>query len=78
MPVMDGLTSTRQIRLFEHENSLPRTRIVAITCFSSHEYQKDALASGTDLFLVKPVPMKSLQPILDLDPEVVAVEEQNR
>lgn len=72
MPVMDGLTSTRQMRLYEMENQLPRTRIVALTCFSSAEYQKEAMLSGIDLFLIKPVPMKTLKPILDLDPDVVA------
>lgn len=64
MPVMDGLTSTRHIRAFEAEHKLPRTRIVALTCFSSDQYQKDAKESGIDLYVVKPVPMKSLRPIL--------------
>jgi CheY-like chemotaxis protein len=73
MPVMDGLTSTGQIRTHEREDSLPRTRIVALTCFSSAEYQRDALLSGIDIFLIKPVPMKTLQPILEMDPEVVDV-----
>jgi CheY-like chemotaxis protein len=68
MPVMDGLTSSRHIRKHELENSLPRTRIVALTCFSSNEYQRDAALSGVDMFLIKPVPMKTLKPILDLDP----------
>jgi CheY-like chemotaxis protein len=67
MPVMDGLTSSRHIRMYEVENSLPRTRIVALTCFSSPEYQRDAALSGVDMFLIKPVPMKTLKPILDLD-----------
>ena len=68
MPVMDGLTSSRHIRTYELQNSLPRIHIVALTCFSSPEYQRDAARSGVDLFLIKPVPMKTLKPILDLDP----------
>lgn len=71
MPVMDGLTSTRQMRLHEKANPLPRTCIVALTCFSSTEYQRDALLSGIDMFLIKPVPMKSLKPILEMDPDNV-------
>lgn len=71
MPVMDGISSTRQIRQFEKENSLPRVRIVALTCFSSEEYQKNAFEAGMDVFLVKPVLMKNLRPLLDLDPDVV-------
>jgi CheY-like chemotaxis protein len=70
MPVMDGLTSSRRIRMHELHNSLPRTRIVALTCFSSPEYKRDAALSGVDTFLIKPVPMKTLKPILDLDPDV--------
>ncbi|KAG4414977.1 hypothetical protein IFR04_011905 [Cadophora malorum] len=69
MPIMDGLTSTRHIRAYEEEQFLPRTRIVALTCFSSEKYQRDASASGVDLYIVKPVPMKALRPILALDPD---------
>ncbi|KAG0648199.1 Autoinducer 2 sensor kinase phosphatase [Hyphodiscus hymeniophilus] len=68
MPIMDGLTSSRHIRMHELENMLPRTRIVALTCFSSTEYQRAAELNGVDMFLIKPVPMKTLKPILDLDP----------
>ncbi|KAL2067557.1 hypothetical protein VTL71DRAFT_1982 [Oculimacula yallundae] len=69
MPIMDGLTSTRHIRAYEEENALPRTRIVALTCFSSEKYQREAIDSGIDLYIVKPIPMRSLKPILALDPE---------
>ncbi|TVY42575.1 Hybrid signal transduction histidine kinase B [Lachnellula occidentalis] len=71
MPVMDGLTSCRRIRAHESKNNIPRTRIVALTCFSSAEYQRDAALSGIDVFLIKPVPMKTLKPILDMDPNDV-------
>jgi CheY-like chemotaxis protein len=69
MPVMDGLSSTRKIRNYELEHSFPRTRIVALTCFSSVETQAEAFLSGMDMFLIKPVPMKALKPILDMDPD---------
>jgi len=52
MPVMDGLTATREIRQFESLNGLARTRVVALTCFSSQEYQREAALSGVDMFLV--------------------------
>ncbi|KAF8862084.1 hypothetical protein BDZ45DRAFT_799469 [Acephala macrosclerotiorum] len=71
MPVKDGIEATREIRTFEAENNLPRVRIAAVTCFSSAEYQRDAFAAGVDLFLVKPVPMKALKPILEMDPNIV-------
>lgn len=73
MPVMDGLTAAREIRKLEDLSGLPRTRIVALTCFSSEEYQRDAALSGIDTFLIKPVPMKMLMPILELDPEEFGV-----
>jgi CheY-like chemotaxis protein len=69
MPVMDGLTSTRHIREFESENSLPRVRIVALTCFGTEEHRRDAALSGVDIFLTKPIRMAGLKPILDLDPD---------
>lgn len=31
MPVKDGIQATKEIRQFEHENGLPRVRIVAVT-----------------------------------------------
>ncbi|KAF3483435.1 uncharacterized protein GIQ15_02759 [Arthroderma uncinatum] len=67
MPVMDGLVSCQRMREHEGKNSLARTRIVALTCFSSAEYQEGAALSGFDKFLIKPVSMKLLQPILELD-----------
>ncbi|PQE21560.1 hsp90 protein [Rutstroemia sp. NJR-2017a WRK4] len=69
MPVMDGLDSTRHIREFESENSLPRVRIVALTCFGTEEHRRDAALSGVDIFLTKPIRMAGLKPILDLDPD---------
>lgn len=69
MPVMDGLTSGQRMREHERKYTIARTRIVALTCFSSPEYQQDAALSGFDKFLIKPVPMKLLKPILELDPD---------
>ena len=69
MPVMDGLTAGRKIREHETKHSIARTRIVALTCFSSPEYQQRAASSGFDKYLIKPVLMKSLEPLLELDPE---------
>jgi CheY-like chemotaxis protein len=66
---MDGLSSTRHIRNYELELRFSRTRIVALTCFSSSETQAEASLSGMDMFLIKPVPMKALKPILEMDPD---------
>jgi CheY-like chemotaxis protein len=71
MPVKDGIAATKEIRKFEAESKLPRVRMVALTCFSSEEYQKKAFRAGVDLFIIKPVPMKGLKPILEMDPDIV-------
>jgi CheY-like chemotaxis protein len=55
MPVMDGLTSTRQIRQFETKMGLKRSCIVALTGLASAQDQKDAQDAGVDMYLVKPV-----------------------
>lgn len=55
MPVMDGLTSTRQIRQFESKNNLPKSHIVALTGLASAQDQRDAQEAGVDMYLVKPV-----------------------
>lgn len=70
MPVMDGFTSTRRMREHERENAIARTRIVALTCFSSSAHQQKAVLNGFDKYLIKPVPMKSLKPILEMDPDI--------
>lgn len=71
---MDGLTSCRRMREHEKKNSIARTRVVALTCFSSTEYQQDAALAGFDKFLIKPVPMKSLKPILELGSDTVVTD----
>lgn len=71
---MDGLTSARCIRDHESLYNLPRVRIVALTSFGTEEHRRDAAMSGIDLFLTKPISMKSLKPVVDLNPEDVEVE----
>lgn len=65
MPVMDGLESTRRIRAHERQNGLQPALIVALTGLASAKNQKEAFASGIDLFLTKPVPLKELSRILE-------------
>ncbi|PWY68487.1 hypothetical protein BO70DRAFT_400405 [Aspergillus heteromorphus CBS 117.55] len=65
MPVMDGLESTRLIRDFEKtlENK-DRTAILALTAVAQTEVERDAMRSGMDTFLTKPVRLNSLGPII--------------
>lgn len=74
MPIMDGLTATREIRRWESgsrkgsgtEAGGPRERatIVAITGAASEDVKKEASASGVDMFLTKPVKMVEVTRIL--------------
>lgn len=64
MPVMDGLSATRELREFERRNKRPRATIIALTAVLSASTQHEALASGVDLFLTKPAPLKQLKEML--------------
>ncbi|KAH7411899.1 hypothetical protein DE146DRAFT_603098 [Phaeosphaeria sp. MPI-PUGE-AT-0046c] len=63
MPVMDGLTATRQIRQFEAKMGLERSTIVALTGLASAQDQQDASDAGLDMYLVKPVKFADIRRI---------------
>ncbi|KAH7073526.1 hypothetical protein BKA63DRAFT_415498 [Paraphoma chrysanthemicola] len=63
MPVMDGLTSTRQIRAYEKKMGLERSTIVALTGLASAQDQQDASDAGVDMYLVKPVKFADIRRI---------------
>jgi signal transduction histidine kinase/ActR/RegA family two-component response regulator len=54
MPVMDGPTATRKIRLVERQARLKRIPIVALTASPNEEDRQDCYASGMDGLLMKP------------------------
>ena len=58
MPVMDGLTATRSIRSAEFGR--PRTPIIMLSANAMAEHRYEALASGADLHVAKPVTAASL------------------
>ncbi|KAK2590688.1 hypothetical protein QQS21_011628 [Conoideocrella luteorostrata] len=64
MPVMYGLEATRQIRAFEHKKQLARVTILTLTGLASDTTQQEALESGVDVFLTKPVRLKTLSEVL--------------
>ena len=65
MPIMDGIESTRHIRRFEREQRLDPVSLIALTGAANPNSRQEAFSSGVDMFLVKPVPMKSLKLLLD-------------
>lgn len=67
MPVMNGFEATRAIRAIENERDgqqKPAT-IIALTGLSSARDETEALTSGVDLFLTKPVSLKEVSRLLD-------------
>jgi CheY-like chemotaxis protein len=63
MPMMDGFEATRQIRELEKNMGYTRCHIFAISGLASEDAQKEAFATGLDLFLSKPVQFKQLSQI---------------
>lgn len=64
MPVMDGLTATREIRAFEIASHRKRSVIAALTGLGSAQAQQEAYSSGVDIFLAKPVAMKTIKELV--------------
>lgn len=64
MPVMDGFEATRQIRQLESEKGVSGCKIVALTGLSSEMSRKEAFASGSDVFLTKPVKLDKVRRLL--------------
>ncbi|KAJ5970600.1 CheY-like superfamily [Penicillium vulpinum] len=65
MPVMNGFEATRAIRSLEKDTD-GRTPaiIIALTGLSSSRDESDAMASGVDLFLTKPVSFREVSRLL--------------
>ncbi|KGO70604.1 CheY-like superfamily [Penicillium italicum] len=65
MPIMDGLESSRRIREFEKKlETKSRVKIAALTGVAQADTQRNAIGSGMDLFLTKPIRLNSLVPII--------------
>ncbi|KAI0396605.1 hypothetical protein F5Y17DRAFT_92051 [Xylariaceae sp. FL0594] len=64
MPRLNGMEASTQIRRFEAENRLEPVFIFAVSGLASEQAQKNAFASGMNLFLTKPVRFTELQSIL--------------
>lgn len=64
---MDGFEAARTIRSLEkdHADTYRRAMIIALTGLSSPRDECDAMNSGVDLFLTKPVSFKEVSKLLD-------------
>jgi len=61
MPVMDGLTATREIRQDPALSGLP---VIALTAGVLAEERQAALDAGADDFLAKPLDLKQMNTVL--------------
>ncbi|HYC75680.1 ATP-binding protein [Brevundimonas sp.] len=76
MPVMDGLTATREIRRHEAAQGLKRTPLLMLTANAMSEHVEAGRAAGADGHLTKPVTMAglfdaigtALEPVRELEP----------
>lgn len=64
MPVMDGLESTRQIRLWESDNCSTGSTIVALTARVLQGDRERCLAAGMNDYLTKPIQIEMLQAVI--------------
>ncbi len=66
MPVMDGLTATRAIRVAEADTGRARTPIIALSAHAMTHQVKEYLAAGVDLHVSKPIELPKLQAAMEL------------
>ena len=60
MPVMDGLTATREIRALEAERGLKRTPVLMLTANAMAEHVEAGVLAGADGHLTKPITLAAL------------------
>jgi CheY-like chemotaxis protein len=64
MPIMDGMTATSRIRKYEREQKIPGAVIIALTGLASANARLEAMESGIDHYLTKPVNFRKLIELL--------------
>eukprot|EP01119_Soliformovum_irregulare_P025908 TRINITY_DN9714_c1_g1_i2.p1 TRINITY_DN9714_c1_g1~~TRINITY_DN9714_c1_g1_i2.p1 ORF type:complete len:292 (-),score=102.78 TRINITY_DN9714_c1_g1_i2:26-901(-) len=60
MPIMDGITSTLEIRSEKHANTHHRPFIIALTANAMRGDEEKCLQSGMDFYVTKPVTLDAL------------------
>jgi signal transduction histidine kinase/CheY-like chemotaxis protein len=64
MPVMDGYEAVQRIRAYENKHNMKPAKIFAVTALQSEAAQTEAFGSGFDMFLSKPIKLKSLAKLI--------------
>lgn len=78
MPVMDGMTSTRAIREYEHNRNISRCFIVALTGLASATARLEAYSSGVNHFMTKPINFKVLGNLIKKEGHVRKENQESR
>lgn len=65
MPVMDGLETTRNIRLYEKENKLNGIPIIAVTASHPAEDKERCFEAGMSDFIQKPITEEILIKVIE-------------
>ena len=65
MPIMDGYTATRELRLLESQQNLVRQTVIALTANALEGERDKCLAVGMDDYLTKPILTSHLLTLLD-------------
>jgi PAS domain S-box-containing protein len=66
MPVLDGVETFKQIRIYEKDNQLQKTPIVALTANAIKGDKERFLNIGMDNYLTKPINVKELRDIFEI------------
>ena len=69
MPVMDGITATKEIRKIESERTIPgqeRVKIIAITANAFEDDRSKFFEAGMDFYMNKPVEINELHRLLSI------------
>lgn len=65
MPIMDGYTTTREIRAWEQSNDKQATKIVAVTAHALAQDSDRSLEAGCDAHIIKPIKLAEVLSLLD-------------
>ncbi len=65
MPIMDGVTATKEILKYEEQNGLPHIPIVALTANALKGDRERFLSEGLDEYVSKPIEMSELLYVLN-------------
>jgi PAS domain S-box-containing protein len=65
MPILNGLEATKQIRIYENNENLPKTPIIALTAGAVQGEKERCIEAGMNNYLSKPISSKDLRKVLD-------------